>query len=635
MFGHYRIEGVLGRGGMGEVSRAYDTRTERVVALKRLRPELADEPEYRSRFQRESRTAARLSSPHVIPIHNVGEIDGRLFIDMRLVAGRDLAEAVRESGALDPHRVVRLVGQVADALHAAHADGLVHRDVKPSNVLLADGDRDFAYLVDFGIAKSTDAGTGTALTGTGTAIGTLAYMAPELFLGAAADRRVDVYALACLTYEALSGAAPFRAEGPALMYQHLGAERPRISAVRPELADADDVLVRGMAVDPDERFATAPELAAALAQALGADPERSTASGPTRVLSGIPSQAPAPGSGPVRVAAPGSGPVPVAAGAAAGAVGVAGAAGTVPAAAGVAASVGTVPAPAGTVPGAPGGTGPGGTAALWGQPPWGQAGHDGAAHGPWAAPATPPGGHGVPPGLAAPAGLGGPYSGPQGPWVPPQPRRRTHPALVAVTAVLATVVLGFGALMVVGTVLEDPAGGTAPPAPTAAPAAAPTTAPAAAPASAAPAATTPIPNREADLTVLRQVFGSAAAPGCVTVPADDTGYASIASIRCEDTTNGATVFYDMWSDAGDARAFYDHVRAGASLPPGSDTWSSGDDATVQGPFFSRGPTLSRNAVAVALCADTRFSIYVVAPTQEQAQAGFAATTTAPASEIPR
>ncbi|WP_405421619.1 protein kinase domain-containing protein [Pseudonocardia alni] len=626
MFGHYRIEGVLGRGGMGEVSRAYDTRTERVVALKRLRPELADEPEYRSRFQRESRTAARLSSPHVIPIHNVGEIDGRLFIDMRLVAGRDLAEAVRESGALDPHRVVRLVGQVADALHAAHADGLVHRDVKPSNVLLADGDRDFAYLVDFGIAKSTDAGPGTALTGTGTAIGTLAYMAPELFLGAAADRRVDVYALACLTYEALSGAAPFRAEGPALMYQHLSTARPRISAVRPELADADDVLVRGMAVDPDERFATAPEFAASLAQALGADPERSTASGPTRVLSGAPSQAPAPGSGPVRVAAPGSGPVPVAAGAA-------GAAGTVRAAAGSRRPWARSRLRPGPRPGCRGHRARRDGRAV-GRPPWGQAGHDNAAHGPWAAPATPPGGHGVPPGLAAPAGLGGPYSGPQGPWVPPQPRRRTHPALVAVTAVLATVVLGFGALMVVGTALEDPDDGTAPPVPTAAPAAAPTTAPAAAPASAAPAATTPIPNREADLTVLRQVFGSAAAPGCVTVPADDTGYASIASIRCEDPADGATVFYDMWSDAGDARAFYDHVRAGASLPPGSDTWSSGDDATVQGPFFSRGPTLSRNAVAVALCADKRFSIYVVAPTQEQAQAGFAATTAAPASEIP-
>jgi serine/threonine protein kinase len=210
LFGPYRLEELIGRGGMGEVYRAYDTRRDRVVALKILPTALA-EPHFEARFRQESQLVARLSAPHIIPIHDFGEIDGRLFLDMRLVRGVDLATVLR-SGPLHPRRAVETVSQVASALDAAHTDGLVHRDVKPSNVLYvgdprqrpADSDdTDFVYLVDFGIARSLEATEGASLTGTGHAVGTLGYMAPERFSGQRADRRVDVYALACTLYEAL------------------------------------------------------------------------------------------------------------------------------------------------------------------------------------------------------------------------------------------------------------------------------------------------------------------------------------------------------------------------------------------------------------------------------------------------
>ena len=174
-FGRYLLVELLGRGGMGEVWRALDTAIDRVVALKLLAPQFAGDQQFQQRFQREARAAAGLNEPHVVPIYDVGEVDGRLYVTMRLVDGRDL-QAVLAAGPLDIDRAVRIVEQIAAALHAAHHIGLVHRDVKPSNILV--GDEDFAYLIDFGIARAVDE---TGITNTGTTIGTWAYMAPERF----------------------------------------------------------------------------------------------------------------------------------------------------------------------------------------------------------------------------------------------------------------------------------------------------------------------------------------------------------------------------------------------------------------------------------------------------------------------
>jgi osmoprotectant transport system substrate-binding protein len=250
---------------MGEVHRARDTTRGRVVALKRLHQVLGTDDEFRKRFRRESELAARLSSPHVIPVHDWGEIDGRLFIDMRLAEGVDLAALLRTSGPLAPARAVALVRQVAAALDSAHDAGLVHRDVKPSNVLVADHrGHDFAYLVDFGIVRALDGSGGTSLTGTGLAIGTLAYMAPELFADGGASARSDVYALACVLHETLTGQVPFPvSSGPALMHHHLSEPPPRPSELAAGIPRGlDDVVARGMDKDPTRRYASPGDLAA-------------------------------------------------------------------------------------------------------------------------------------------------------------------------------------------------------------------------------------------------------------------------------------------------------------------------------------------------------------------------------------
>ncbi|WP_345423832.1 serine/threonine-protein kinase, partial [Actinomycetospora chlora] len=267
--GPYRIEGELGRGGMGTVYRAFDTRRRRTVALKLLADDLAGDETFRERFRREAHTAAQLGDPHVIPLHDFGEVDGRLFLDMRLVEGVDLAALIERGGRrpLDPARAVALVGQVAEALDAAHAAGLVHRDVKPSNVLVTASD--FVYLVDFGIARSVREDH-TSLTTTGTAIGTLDYMAPERFDGAAPDARADVYALACVLHETLTGRRAFDADSAvSVMRAHLFTPPPRPSALAPLPRALDDVVARGMAKDPGQRYPSAGALAAAARDGLG------------------------------------------------------------------------------------------------------------------------------------------------------------------------------------------------------------------------------------------------------------------------------------------------------------------------------------------------------------------------------
>jgi len=279
-FGPYRVESLIARGGMGEVLRAYDTRHDRAVALKLLAPEFAADHEFQERFRREAHAVARLREPHVIPIHAYGEIDGRLYLDMRLVDGDDLGSRLAAGGALAPAEAVDVAGQVAQALAAAHAEGLVHRDVKPSNVLV--GATGFAYLVDFGIART--AGPGTELTATGGAVGTLDYMAPERFTDAPTDHRVDVYSLACVLHQCLTGSKPFAATTAAsLIGAHLHQPPPRPSDLRPGLPAAfDAVIAQGMAKDPAARFGSVTELANAARAALGGTVPVHAATPPTR-----------------------------------------------------------------------------------------------------------------------------------------------------------------------------------------------------------------------------------------------------------------------------------------------------------------------------------------------------------------
>ncbi|MGQ0575918.1 MAG: protein kinase domain-containing protein [Pseudonocardia sp.] len=268
-FGQYRIDSLIGFGGMGEVHRAYDTRRDREVALKLLPTALSRDPEYQKRFRRESYTVARLREPHVIPIHDYGEIDDQLYIDMRLVDGRSLGAMLSDDGAIDPARAVGLITQVADALDAAHADGLVHRDIKPSNILVTRND--FVYVVDFGIAHVTGH-THSALTMSGATLGTLDYMAPERFENRPIDPRTDVYSLACVLFECLTATRPFGGNDlPALMYGHLFSDPPKPSVVTPGVpATFDAVIAKGMAKKIEDRYPGAREFADAARAALTA-----------------------------------------------------------------------------------------------------------------------------------------------------------------------------------------------------------------------------------------------------------------------------------------------------------------------------------------------------------------------------
>ena len=265
-FGRYRLVELIGRGGMGEVWRAYDTATERVVALKVLPAHAAKDETFVERFRREAHAAARLSSPHVVPIHTHGEIEGRLYVDMRLIEGRDLQTELSR-GPMDFERAVRIIEQVAKALHAAHKVGLIHRDVKPSNILL-DQD-DFVYLIDFGIARAAGE---TGLTSTGALIGTWHYMAPERMSAGTADERSDIYALACVLHECWTGDRPYPGDSvESQIAGHLTAPPPRPSSVRAGVPTGfDEVIAKGMAKNPGERYQTTLELARAARESLTA-----------------------------------------------------------------------------------------------------------------------------------------------------------------------------------------------------------------------------------------------------------------------------------------------------------------------------------------------------------------------------
>ncbi|MEU2014353.1 serine/threonine-protein kinase, partial [Nocardia sp. NPDC019302] len=266
-FGPYELRSLLGKGGMGEVYEAYDTVKDREVAVKLLSEELAKDPMYQLRFRRESQAAARLAEPHVIPIHDWGVIDGVLFIDMRLVRGADLRTLLRGQGPLSPARAVGIIEQIASALDAAHASNLVHRDVKPANILVTDAD--FAYLADFGIAHTEG---DSAVTLVGMAVGSYIYMAPERFDVGPVTGRADVYSLACVLYECLTGARLYGDTDPAQqMHAHLMAPPPRAGSVCAAVPAAlDAVIARGLAKEPSERFPTAGEFAAAARAAIGA-----------------------------------------------------------------------------------------------------------------------------------------------------------------------------------------------------------------------------------------------------------------------------------------------------------------------------------------------------------------------------
>ncbi|OBF55068.1 protein kinase [Mycobacterium sp. 852002-53434_SCH5985345] len=269
-FGPYHLKRLLGRGGMGEVYEAEHTVKEWTVAVKLLSETFSRDPVFRERMKREARTAGRLQEPHVVPIHDYGEIDGQMFLEMRLIEGTDLDSVLKRFGPLAPPRAVAIITQIASALDAAHAAGVMHRDVKPQNILVTRDD--FAYLVDFGIASAT---TDEKLTQLGTAVGTWKYMAPERFSNAEVTYRADIYALACVLYECLTGSPPYTSSSAgALVTAHTMNPIPQPTAVRPGIPKGfDAVVTRGMAKKPEDRYASAGDLALAAHDALS-DPDQ-------------------------------------------------------------------------------------------------------------------------------------------------------------------------------------------------------------------------------------------------------------------------------------------------------------------------------------------------------------------------
>lgn len=265
----YVIEGVAGRGGMGVVYRAREAFPDRTVALKVISPQFADDADFRARFVRESNLAATIEHSNVLPIFRAGDEDGLLYLAMRYVEGTDLGALIADRGRLDPRHAVEIIVAICDALDAAHAKGLVHRDVKPANVLLArQGSKEHAYLTDFGIAKNTDATGGPTMTGS--FMGTLDYAAPEQIRSGHVDARTDVYAAGCMLFHALTGRVPFPVDGAvARIYAHLTTAPPSLESVDASFpAGLDAVIAKAMAKDPNDRYLSAGDLGRAAKTAL-------------------------------------------------------------------------------------------------------------------------------------------------------------------------------------------------------------------------------------------------------------------------------------------------------------------------------------------------------------------------------
>ena len=254
----YRIEERIGRGGMGLVYRAEHINLRRRAAIKIIAPELAEASGFRERFNREARIAAALQHPNIVTVYDAGEEDGLLYLAMQYIEGSDLSSVLRTQGRLRPYRALDVCRQVAAALDAAHGQGLIHRDVKPANVLI---EGRTAFLTDFGLTKRLE-GTHTQLTKAGDVVGTIHYVAPEQIEGGRVDTRTDIYSLGCLVYHCLSGELPFaRDTDIAVIYAHLSEEPPRITSVRPELPGGlDAVIAKALEKAPERRFQTCADL---------------------------------------------------------------------------------------------------------------------------------------------------------------------------------------------------------------------------------------------------------------------------------------------------------------------------------------------------------------------------------------
>ncbi|HVP03548.1 MAG TPA: serine/threonine-protein kinase [Solirubrobacteraceae bacterium] len=266
----YELESVVGAGGTGILYRARQLRLDRPVALKLVEPEVARDPVIRERLRREARTVAALEHPNVVPLYAAGEEDGTVYIVTQWIDGTELGTLIRTDGPLEPGRAARIAAQIAAALDVAHAQGLVHRDVKPSNVIVTP--EDHVYLTDFGLAKR--AGTAAGLTGTDRVLGTIDYVAPEQIEGGEPDARGDIYALGCVLFEMLAGQPPFADQqgGMAKMWAHLNAQSPSIRERRPDVSPAlADVVQRALAKEPGAR-PTAAAFRAAVLRAAGEAP---------------------------------------------------------------------------------------------------------------------------------------------------------------------------------------------------------------------------------------------------------------------------------------------------------------------------------------------------------------------------